>query len=309
VPREDKLIRNMSEKERSLTLAIRRAVGNEEALQKLAQQVAELITIVTTSRDPEEIDMVGRLLAELRAAAGGSKAHVRPVLEYKDCATPLQRAEFKLSSSRTRGAMEFGGYGSTFGGAPDSVGDIIQRGAFSKSLAEHRAAGTLPKLFWMHASHLVPGRWLDLHEDSHGLAAEGRLSRTTLGNELNTLIEDGAIDALSIGFVTRDSRYNSDGHRILIDIELHEVSLVSMPANPRALLTPSKAADPVDEVVAALAKLREAAQEIELPEKRQGVVVPFRAKTDEAGLDDALEKMRELSALMNANNVLMRIQR
>ena len=60
----------------------------------------------------------------------------------------------------------------------------------------------------MHATHLVPGKWLDFSEDAHGLNAEGRLSKTALGNELSTLIDDGAIDALSIGYAARGSRYD-----------------------------------------------------------------------------------------------------
>ena len=94
---------------------------------------------------------------------------------------------------------------------------------------------------------LVPGRWLEMFEDSHGLATEGRLSKTTLGNDLEILIQDEAVDALSIGFSIPEggARWDSKGVRIISDIDLFEISLVSLPANPRARLTPGKSADPL----------------------------------------------------------------
>ena len=45
MPREDKLIRGMGESERSLTLAIRRAAGDEDALLKMSEKVADLVTM------------------------------------------------------------------------------------------------------------------------------------------------------------------------------------------------------------------------------------------------------------------------
>jgi hypothetical protein len=35
------------------------------------------------------------------------------------------------------------GYGSTFGGEPDSYGDIVMPGAFAESLVKHKRAGTI----------------------------------------------------------------------------------------------------------------------------------------------------------------------
>src|SRR4030095_6621264 len=87
-----------------------------------------------------------------------------------------------------RAAMEFGGYGSTFGGPPDSYGDLIEPGAYRTTLQRNRAAGTLPKLFWSHNPRQVAGKWLDMRKASRGLVAEGRLAKTTLGNDPNELL-------------------------------------------------------------------------------------------------------------------------
>ena len=47
-------------------------------------------------------------------------------------------------------AGTFSAYGSTFGPPADSYNDIIAPGAFTKTIADHRAAGTSPALLWSH---------------------------------------------------------------------------------------------------------------------------------------------------------------
>ena len=53
-------------------------------------------------------------------------------------------------------AREFEGYGSVFGNV-DRGQDVVVRGAFARSIAEQKAAGTLPLMFWMHQPDMVPG--------------------------------------------------------------------------------------------------------------------------------------------------------
>lgn len=259
--REDKMVHSSvgADIERSLTVAIRRAAqtDSQDELFALVAQVGELAGTATRSRDSNLMAAVGRLLKELRAAASDGPKINRPVLEYKDSAVALSWTSFApLQSKRTRKEREFGGYGSTFGGEPDSYGDIIERGAYKKTLARHRAAGTLPKLFWSHDPSQVPGKWISMEEDSVGLVSEGILAKTTLGNDLNELIDMEAVDALSIGFSIPEggARY-SKGTRIISEIDLWEVSLVSLPANRNARLTPSKGADKVAEAFAALKRV------------------------------------------------------
>lgn len=139
---------------------------------------------------------------------------------------------FKFTNVSTTEERTFEGRASTHD--VDLGGDIVMPGAFAKSLAEHKANGTLPLLFWMHDPTRIPGRWLDMREDSTGLYAKGRLSDTPLGNELRTLLRDGSISGLSIGFMLGDHSFDREGHRLLKQIDLWEVSLVSMPMNPKA---------------------------------------------------------------------------
>lgn len=134
---------------------------------------------------------------------------------------------------KTLGAREFEGHGSIFGNV-DLGGDIVMPGAFKRSLAQHKKAGTLPQMFWMHRMDQVPGRWLEMEEDAKGLYVKGELADTPLGNEMRTLLKMKAVRGQSIGYRTIDMDYDKDGNRLLKEIDLWEVSLVSLAMNPLA---------------------------------------------------------------------------
>jgi len=139
---------------------------------------------------------------------------------------------------------EFEGYGSVFHNV-DLVGDIMAPGSFRKSLARHRTNGTMPLMFWMHQPDQVAGAWQSMTEDEHGLKVKGVLADTPLGNEMRTLLGMKALRGLSIGFYVRDREWEDDEEhgavRVIKEVELVEVSLVSLAANPLAEVTASKA--------------------------------------------------------------------
>lgn len=138
---------------------------------------------------------------------------------------------------------QFEGYGSTFGNV-DLGGDVVMKGAFAKSLEEWRSQGEWPQMFWMHKSDQVPGIWLDMREDSKGLKVKGEILPTTLGNDLKILMKAKAVRALSIGFSLDHERAYEfrDGVRLLHEINLWEVSPVSLPMNRKAKINAVKAA-------------------------------------------------------------------
>ena len=93
----------------------------------------------------------------------------------------------------------------------------------------------MPSMLWSHDPSEPIGVWLDAREDAKGLLLTGKLSMDVQrAAEARALAKDGAL-ALSIGFQTRDAGYDK-GRRILKDVRLLEVSLVSMPMNPQAKL-------------------------------------------------------------------------
>ncbi len=142
--------------------------------------------------------------------------------------------EIKRLSNR-----EFEGHGSIFGNE-DLGGDIVLPGAFAKSLAEHKASDSLPQMFWMHDPGRVPGKWTDMYEDEDGLKVKGVLAKTPLGDEIHTLLKMEAVRGLSIGYMANEVDYDKEGRRLLKQIDLWEVSVVSLPMNPLAEVTHAK---------------------------------------------------------------------
>lgn len=145
---------------------------------------------------------------------------------------------------------EIVGYGSTFGGEPDSYGDIIAPGAYKDSLASHKASGTMPKMFWQHDTAQPIGRWLEASEDSKGLLLKGRLNMgVQKGREAHALLKEGDIDGLSIGYRIKEYTRDEDADTWTLEkLDVFEVSVVSMPANESATVASVKAARKVQEI-------------------------------------------------------------
>jgi uncharacterized protein len=158
-----------------------------------------------------------------------------------DQARQTKSFTFQLKAVSDDGVVE--GYGSVFGGR-DSYGDVIVPSAFTKSLAEHRKAGTMPAMLWQHNPSEPVGVWDEMGEDEKGLKIKGRLALdTSRGKEAHTLLKMGALNGLSIGFRCLDRDWDAEGNRVLKQIDLWEVSLVTFPANGKARVTSVKAAD------------------------------------------------------------------
>jgi hypothetical protein len=131
------------------------------------------------------------------------------------------------------------GYASDFLAEPDLVGDVVAAGAFSASLSQHKAHGTRPALLWAHEQQTPIGIWSEIREDSHGLYVKGKLTLTVQkGREAYDLAKDGAL-AFSIGYVPL-KKSERDGATVLEQIDLREISLVGLAANPRATITEVK---------------------------------------------------------------------
>jgi HK97 family phage prohead protease len=150
-----------------------------------------------------------------------------------------QTLDLNLEVKR-RESRQFEGHGSTFGNV-DLGGDVGMPGAFQRILAQHRNKGALPPMFWMHDPSQIAGRWLDMAEDERGLKVKGELAKTPLGDELHTLLNMKAFRGLSIGYGTVEAEFDKDGNRRLKEIDLWEVSLVSLAMNPLAEVEAVKA--------------------------------------------------------------------
>ena len=137
-------------------------------------------------------------------------------------------------------AVLFEGYASLFGEA-DLNGDIVQRGAFAASLIRTGARGV--RMLFQHDASEPVGVWDEIREDTRGLFVRGRILQTApRGRAAAGLVKQGAVDGLSIGFRTRRFSPRSVEGRILLEIDLWEVSIVTFPMLPQARLRTLKPA-------------------------------------------------------------------
>lgn len=151
-------------------------------------------------------------------------------------------------------AMTFSGYGARFGNV-DAHGDVIERGAFAKSIRESKSNGNWPAMLMQHGGFLgggdsVPiGVWTDMREDDRGLYVEGKLADTPRGQEAYALLKmepRPAISGMSIGYKALEWSMRSkpdEPRRRLKAVKLHEVSLVTFPANDQARVDSVKSID------------------------------------------------------------------
>lgn len=146
----------------------------------------------------------------------------------------------------------FSGYASVFRRL-DSGGDIVMPGAFATSLAKRRHR---IRMLFQHDPKAPVGIWEAIGEDGQGLFVAGRLlPGVPRADALRTLIENRAIDGLSIGFRTvRATR--EGGSRKLWQLDLYEISIVTFPMMEDARIAASANHSTGAAIAAAISTIR-----------------------------------------------------
>jgi uncharacterized protein len=198
----------------------------------------------------------------------------------------LERRSFEFDiRKKSDDGSEFDGYASCFYNM-DSYGSLFARGAWTEDLPRFLARGVV---LWQHDTDVPIGRPTDAQEDERGLLVGARISDTAAGRDARTLIKDGVVQQLSVGFTTktqewldtpdevaefwRDQGYKPSaddvaaskyGARVIKRAKLYEFSPVSFAANGMCDITDVRAEPPAgirldDQVSAALAAVTELA--------------------------------------------------
>ena len=171
-------------------------------------------------------------------------------LEHKFC---------RFDADVTVEGRDIEGYASLFG-ACDQGGDVVARGAYARSLKRLAGEGRAVKMLWQHDPAQPIGIWQQVREDERGLYVKGRLlDSVERGREAAALIEAGAIDGLSIGYRTLKAAKDEKGRRLLKELELWEVSLVTFPMLPSARVA-AKGETPEEAIMRELAQALEGAR-------------------------------------------------
>ncbi len=127
-------------------------------------------------------------------------------------------------------------------GNVDSDNDVIQKGAFKKSIQERgpQSPSNRKIAFLRHHNWEMPiGVFSKLQEDDNGLFAVGRLGTSTMGEDAWRDYQDGIIKEHSVGFqrvsdktkFVKDTSNPAGGFTLLQEVKLWEGSAVTFGAN------------------------------------------------------------------------------
>lgn len=185
------------------------------------------------------------------------------------------------------GPGSFTGYASLWG-IKDSQGDIVVKGAYSKTLGQFIERGFIA---WGHDWNEPVATIREAHEDGKGLFLDAEFHSDPASQTARTRtlerVERGKFMGLSIGYsVAEGGSERTKEARLLTDLTLYETSLVTVPALAPAGVTGAKAynaglagldAEPpegsYEELAEDLAEAYAAANG--LPEERVQVVATF----------------------------------
>lgn len=157
----------------------------------------------------------------------------------------MKTKHFELQvKAAEEGEGRISGYASVFGNK-DSYGDIVIKGAFNSFLNRINSSGKVVPVFYGHNMEDPKaniGRVLELAEDDYGLKFDAQLdlSGDTYGRIVYEQLKDGRLDSMSFGYRVLDYAI-AKGATELRELELFEISVVPIPANPEARITEVKA--------------------------------------------------------------------
>lgn len=134
-------------------------------------------------------------------------------------------------------SLTISGYAST--SDVDRQGDVVPVSVWEKGMTNYLKN---PVILAFHNHDNPVGRMIDHRVDSKGLWIKARIS--SAATNIYQLVSDGVLTAFSIGFRILDAEYNQATELFVVkELELHEISVVSVPANQNTLFSLEKAFD------------------------------------------------------------------
>lgn len=141
------------------------------------------------------------------------------------------------------------GYASTWDRVPDAYGDIVAKGAFTKSLENLKANGKSIPLLWSHQMGELDAYIgiCEANEDDKGLHFIARFDDTKEAQRIRQLYKDGRLSKFSFAYNTLDSApvelENGFVANELRELDIFEISCVLVPANSFAEVLDIKGAN------------------------------------------------------------------
>ena len=134
-------------------------------------------------------------------------------------------------------SLKIAGYANTI--TKDRAGDVVTAEAWAKGVENFRKN---PVMLYQHKHDTPIGRIEKIVVDTKGIYVEGAVSEAAEKiHGIQTLIKDGALKSFSVGFRVKDGKYNrNDDSMTITEVELLEISVVSVPCNQDSLFSVRK---------------------------------------------------------------------
>ena len=153
---------------------------------------------------------------------------------------------FDMKEAEDSGSIS--GYFSTYDRIPDSYGDVIARGAFTDTIKAREESGHPFPLCWNHDLDQIIGKVDSIEDTEKGPLMTASFFDTPLAQEKREIVKSGVVYQFSFAYDVKDAAQVTleDGTKAneLRQIDLFEVSIVPIPANPRAEVTSIKSEEP-----------------------------------------------------------------
>ena len=158
---------------------------------------------------------------------------------------------YKTFESKVNEAGSVAGFFSTYDKVPDSYGDIIDPGAFTKTIEKRKATGHPFPLCLNHDFDKVIGRVDTIEDQENGPFYEANFYKTGLAQDVREWMkDDGPIFQNSFAYDVLKRRDPTPEEKalgvknVLQEVELYEISIVTVPANQNAVVTEVKSVEP-----------------------------------------------------------------
>jgi HK97 family phage prohead protease/HK97 family phage major capsid protein len=158
-------------------------------------------------------------------------------LLYLSVNSTVVKSELPAGTEDQARSVTISGYAST--SDIDRQGDVVPVSVWEKGMTNYLKN---PVILAFHNHDTPVGRMVDHRVDSKGLWIKARIS--SAATNVFQLVSDGILTAFSIGFRILDAEYNQETELFVVkELELHEISVVSVPANQNTLFSLEKAFD------------------------------------------------------------------
>lgn len=231
---------------------------------------------------------------------------------------------YKTMQLKADEAGKISGFFSTYEQTPDSYGDIIMPGAFTKTIEKRKESGHPFPLCFNHDFDKVIGAVNTIEEKEQGPYIEADFLETQLAQDVRKMVQSGAIYQFSFAYDVLDRRDPTEEEaqkgvtNVLTEVEVYEVSVVTVPANQNAQVTEIKSGietavksgrrnsksdeDTIKECITMLQSLIEEDRVDDIPEDEE---VPAEETAPE--VNEASEEPKEDGNLKRASELLAKI--